>query len=175
MAEWVDLKEYEGFYKISSEGRVLRVGGKELKSFINGSGYLQLCLCKNGKQKSHRIHRLVAENFMPKPDKDGLEVNHIDGIKTNNKLSNLEWVNRSENLKHAINIGLFTPKKDSQHNRFKSPIQIYKGGFGYIVFGASQIRSFGFKTSSVYGCANGKQTWAGNKFKATRIEQLRKE
>lgn len=175
MTRWVDIRGYEGIYKVSSEGEVARIGGGILKSFVNGSGYLQLCLCKGGQQKNHRVHRLVAENFIGEPELEDSQVNHIDGVKTNNSLSNLEWVSRSENLKHAVKTGLFTPKKNGEHNRFKSPMQIYKDGFGYIAFGASQIRRLGFKTSSVYGCANGKQTWAGNKFKSARIGQLRKE
>lgn len=168
-----DIRGYEGLYKISNTGVVYGKMG-ERKAFLDGRGYLSLLLSKNGEVKNFRVHRLVAEHFVDGFN-DGLQVNHIDGVKTNNNSSNLEWVSQSENSKHAIELGLFTPKKSLKHNRFKSPIQIHKGGFGYVVFGSNQIISTGFKTSSVYGCANGRQTWAGNGFKAERINKLRQQ
>lgn len=109
---WIDIKEFEGKYQVSNLGRVKSLkdsSGKHreliLKGRSEGHGYLKVDLSKGGKCKSMRIHRLVAEAFIPKP-KNKTDVNHINGIKTDNRLENLEWVTRSENLKHAYDIGL---------------------------------------------------------------------
>ncbi len=68
-------------------------------------GYLQTNMRINGKHTCVRIHRLVAEAFIPNPDNKP-EVNHINGIKTDNRVENLEWVNKSENILHADSTGL---------------------------------------------------------------------
>lgn len=75
-----------------------------LSPCINGRGYLQLGLRVNGKLTNFRVHRLVAENFL---DKNGFnEVNHKDGDKMNNHVSNLEWCSRSDNIQHAYDLSL---------------------------------------------------------------------
>lgn len=76
----------------------------KLKPFLNGAGYLSVKL--NG--KTFRVHRLIGENFIPNPDNKPC-INHIDGVKTNNKISNLEWCTQSENIKHAFDTGLKKP------------------------------------------------------------------
>ena len=79
------------------------------------SGYLYAMVeLANGKPKNCRVNRLVAQHFLPNPD-NLPEVNHIDGNKENNHVSNLEWSNRSENMKHAIRTGLADPKKSAHH------------------------------------------------------------
>lgn len=85
-------------FKRYSEGRIL-------KPTCGRSGYLQVCLYIDGEQQHCSIHRLVAEAFIPNPDGKS-EVNHIDGCPLNNHVNNLEWCTRSENAKHAANIGL---------------------------------------------------------------------
>ena len=106
--KWVDIKGYEGLYKVSNLGRIKSLkynkNEKIMKSSLCGV-YLGLNLYKNKKMKTMYIHRLVALNFIPNP-KNKKEVNHIDGIKTNNTVSNLEWVTPKENIQHAWNIGL---------------------------------------------------------------------
>lgn len=98
---WKDIEEYEGFYQISTLGRVKRVAtGRILKNGKNRGGYLYVDLCKNGKRKNHKIHRLVAKAFIPNPENKP-EVNHVDEDKTNNMVSNLEWSTRKENLNHG--------------------------------------------------------------------------
>lgn len=117
--EWRDIKGYEGLYQISNLGRVKslnrvvicsngtshKIKEKILKNGYMTSGYLFVVLRKDDKSKNHSIHRLVAKAFIPNP-KNCTDVNHIDGNKQNNCLYNLEWCTRSENLKHAVNIGL---------------------------------------------------------------------
>ena len=72
-----------------------------------GVGYYLVTLCYKGKQKNKFIHRLLAEHFIDNPENKPV-VNHIDGVKTNNNLSNLEWCTVKENSQHAVNLGLST-------------------------------------------------------------------
>jgi hypothetical protein len=102
----VEIKGYPD-YLIYEDGRVFSVrSNKFLTQCYNRGGYLILNLCKKGtKPKSHRVHRLVAEHFLPK-SKNLRDVNHIDGNKANNHISNLEWSNKSLNGLHAYRMGL---------------------------------------------------------------------
>lgn len=110
---WKDVKGYKGLYKVSDHGRIksLKVGqGRRkliMKSYTHG-GYKRINLYDgNGKAKKYYIHRLVGEVFKPNPNPGQYnEINHIDGIKTNNHIYNLEWVTSKENQIHAIESGL---------------------------------------------------------------------
>lgn len=107
---WKDIKEYEGLYQVSSKGRVKSLERdiiykngvkrhkkeKILKAQLNQFGYLRVDLYNKGKRNHLRIHRLVAEAFIPNPENKP-EVNHKDEIKTNNCVENLEWMTRKEN------------------------------------------------------------------------------
>lgn len=108
--EWLPVVGFEGIYDVSDHGRVKRVKlsrrskpGHILKGSMTVSGYPQVGLSVNGKRTSYKTHRLVAMAFIPFAQ-DDLEVNHKDCNKTNNNVDNLEWVSRSENMKHAANI-----------------------------------------------------------------------
>ncbi len=76
-----------------------------MKYSLNRDGYPHVSICHNGKRKSEKIHRIVAELFIPNPDKKPC-VNHINGDKTDNRVENLEWVTYSENNLHAYKAGL---------------------------------------------------------------------
>lgn len=108
--EWRDIKGYEGKYRVSNFGRVKNVEtGNILNPFPTRVGYLEVNLYPNDSPRynHHSVHVLVAEAFIEKPNTDKkLEVNHIDGIKTNNHVSNLEWATHAGNIIHAIETGL---------------------------------------------------------------------
>lgn len=104
---WKDIKGYEGLYEISNLGQVRSIPRKGtfkykhiLKTKKNKSGYLMVHLFKNGKGKAFTVHRLVAKTFLEK-SLNKQDVNHIDGNKENNYVSNLEWMTHKENMKHA--------------------------------------------------------------------------
>ena len=96
MEQWKDIEGYEGLYQVSNLGNVrsLKFSGgnkvKLLKQNTTKEGYKRVGLCKNGKRKDYRIHRLVAMTFIPNPDNLPI-INHKDEDKTNNNVKNLEW------------------------------------------------------------------------------------
>ena len=100
---WKDISGFEGFYEISSYGRVRSVkSGKILSTSKCGGcrGYLSVCLSKNGKRYGKLVHRLVAEAFIPAIE--GLsEVNHKDEDKTNNRVDNLEFCDHKYNMNYG--------------------------------------------------------------------------
>lgn len=107
---WKDVAEYEGFYQVSNNGNVRSVeridsrghrrGGRILKPRYDKDGYSQVSLCKNGKPKTKKVHRLVAGAFLPNPN--GLpQVNHRDEVKDNNNAENLEWCDSKYNNNHG--------------------------------------------------------------------------
>ena len=83
---------------------------RKMKPQVHTQGYLQVKLYKDGKGRKFKIHRLVSEIYIPNPH-NYPQVNHIDGKKTNNHVSNLEWCTSSQNIKHAYNTGLKKPRK----------------------------------------------------------------
>lgn len=136
---WLPVVGWEGFYEISNLGRVktLQRKGVLKERIILGikqkRGYLAVVLSKNGKTKMYTIHRLVAKAFIVNTE-NKLCVNHINGIKTDNRLSNLEWATHKENLLHAWNFNLRS-LTEKQKNYFKQrgidrrkPVCLYKDG-----------------------------------------------
>jgi hypothetical protein len=109
---WVTVTKFPN-YEINIEGQVRsKLTGRILKTFDNGRGYLTLrATTEDGKQRHLRVHRAVAEAFIPNPDSKPV-VNHKDGNKKNNHVSNLEWVTFQENTIHAYEHGLFKKYKE---------------------------------------------------------------
>lgn len=95
-------------YTISSDGILKGKTGREKALRKRKDGYLEVHLYRDGIRSHKRVHRLVAEAFIPNPDNKP-EVNHKDGNKCNNSVDNLEWVNKSENMTHAYQTGLVKP------------------------------------------------------------------
>lgn len=139
---WKPIKDYEGLYEVSNLGNVRSLDhiasngvkdilykGKVIAPFYDGKrNYFQVTLCKGRYHKrKFLVHRLVALMFIPNPH-DLREVNHKDGNKTNNRLSNLEWVTSKQNKDHARKNGYYdTPKFKNRGSR-KNALRIpYKG------------------------------------------------
>lgn len=104
--QWRGIATYPN-YEVSNHGRVRRMWKHHTnlkKTRLNRFGYEVVHLSKDGTNKHFPIHRLVAMAFVDNPN-NLPEVNHIDGNKENNCAGNLEWVSRSENMKHAYSIG----------------------------------------------------------------------
>ena len=124
MEEWKEIKGFEGVYAVSNYGNVKRLEhykrcGEKGQTFLeerivrqykNFRGYYRVHLSRRGKNHMRFVHRLVAEAFIPNDEKKP-QVNHIDGNKENNNVTNLEWVTNQENNIHAFDIGLKQGKK----------------------------------------------------------------
>lgn len=138
---WKDAEGYEGLYSISNFGKVKGLKSNKILSLnrLNADGYIHVALRKDGKPAEFMLHRLVAENFIERPEeKNKFSVNHIDGVKTNNRTDNLEWISLSGQMKHAYKLGLKKPKKgclvltDDQMDEIKKEYKRYKKGFGSV-------------------------------------------
>lgn len=116
--EWKNIEGYDGLYQVSDTGEIRSVDaviqvhnsrtkpysyvrkGCVLKQRKQNCGYNIVKLSKNGKMSAYTVHRIVAETFIPNP-KGYSEVNHKNGIKTDNNKSNLEWCSRNDNIRHS--------------------------------------------------------------------------
>jgi hypothetical protein len=120
---WKDIPEFEGYYQASTMGRIRSLDrkinkkvGKEIFEttrigrifrlrYKKNRRYLSVRLSKNGKIKGYPLHRLIAITFIENSENKP-QVNHLNGIKSDNRVENLSWTNSSENIKHAITMGL---------------------------------------------------------------------
>ena len=143
--EWIDVINYEGLYQITKHGIIQslhkRNFRKQIKARIDRGGYLTVRLSKAGVTKTHFLHRLIAETFIPKIEEKEF-VNHINGNKLDNRIENLEWVTHSENVTHAIRIGLFT----NYFAQAKSVIDNCNGGLYKSIKEASHFTSIPYST-----------------------------
>lgn len=100
---WKNIDGFDGKYQISTWGNVRNRSGKILKPYKNKKGYLKVGLFSDGVVHKYRINRLVATAFIPNPFKLP-QVNHKDGNKQNNSITNLEWVTDAMNKEHAMKL-----------------------------------------------------------------------
>lgn len=177
---WKDVVDYEGLYMVSNLGRIKTVGKlptektpywqiKLLKKFkihgqdINQYGYLCVNLYKNHKGKRFQVHRLLLIAFVPNIENKP-QVNHKDGVKTNNLLENLEWNTRSENQKHAFRIGIKKPSKTfglvNELNVNSTPIiqKTIEGVFVRRFPSIAEAHRFFGKQTNIPKALSGKQT-----------------
>ena len=182
MEIWKDIVGYEGVYRVSNMGRVesleriihrtdkrgyeytYKRKGRILKNVLRSNGYYNVSLLNNsGKAKQIAVHRLVGltflENTLNKP-----QLNHIDGVKTNNSLDNLEWVDARENSIHAFKLGLTkrVQRYGKDNHRSKAVKRISKDGEIKIYESTNQAhREDGFDAGGISRCCNGQ--WKSHK------------
>ena len=107
MEIWKDVVGYEGYYQVSNLGRVKSLnyrGSKKekiLATNLERTGYVRTHLCKEGQHKTIRIHRLVAEAFLPNPDHKNC-IDHINTNRADNRVENLRWVTHEENCNNDL-------------------------------------------------------------------------
>ena len=122
--QWKDVVGYEGLYRVSDLGRVLSLNYnrsdnvKILKKEHTKKGYLRVCFYKNKIRSKILVHRIIANNFIEN-NKIKKEVNHINGVKFDNRVENLEWCTSSENVKHSWNNNLTYALKGEIHGMSK--------------------------------------------------------
>lgn len=159
MANFVDIPGYEKFYQINTNGIILskdrivrckqgfrKIPGKQLKHRKDSSGYHYVTLYNDQGSKLFRIHRLLMIVFNPIENYNNFVVNHLDGNKTNNSLSNLQWCTHSENVKHALVNGLLNrPFCEKTNDYWEALLELRKLGWSNAKIG----RAFGKSPSSI--------------------------
>ena len=143
---WKDVKNYEGYYIVSSMGKVKSLdrivlgkngasyfrSGKLKSSVTNKWGYLQVLLSKNNKQKLCLIHRLVAEVFIPNPENKP-HIDHINTDKKDNRVENLRWATRSENMNNPLTKEKCREMNKGKHRSEETKKKISESGKGRIL------------------------------------------
>jgi hypothetical protein len=144
--EFVPIRGFEGLYSVNQNGDVRSErSGKLFAKCKNSHGYATVILRKDGISHSKKVHRLVAETFLQNPEKKR-DVNHIDGDKSNNEVSNLEWATSKENRRHALKTGLAPSKK----------IRVIETGKEYL--SANECaKDINGSYADIYHCLNGER------------------
>ena len=160
METWKAIAGYEGLYEISDMGRVKSLWyGKEkiLKPGKNTHGYLFVCLSKDGQKKVSLVHRLVAESFIQNPN--NLEtINHKDEVKTNNTVTNLEWMSRKDNNNYGTHNKRMAEALSKQVQMFDKKTGELLATFPSLM---EAERVTGIDKSNISKCCNGKYKSAG--------------
>ena len=150
-----EIKGFEGQYAITSCGKVWSHKRKKfMKPYDNGQGYLFVDLAiGNSKVKKFRVHRLVAEAYIPNPD-GKKQINHKDENKHNNSVNNLEWATAKENINYG------TGNERRIKNRLYTPIKCIETGEVFPTQ-AMAAKSIGRSPTSIRNCLSGKQQTSG--------------
>ena len=166
---WKPVVGYEGLYEVSNWGRVKSIDkiinhypsgksirrGKLISLHNDGNGYLTVCLCKNGISKSYKVHRLVAEAFIPNPNNYPC-VNHRNEIKTDNRVENLEYCSYSYNNTYGTRLQKVSEKMTN--GKLSKPVLQYTldGQFVREWPSTMECERNGFNHSAVAACCRGK-------------------
>lgn len=160
MEYWRQIPSFP-MYSASNYGRIRNdKTGRILHMYPNPRGYLMLTLSKCGEQRSISVHRLIAETFLGGPHPD-LDVNHIDGDKTNNCIENLEWCTRLENVRHAVSTGL---RHGPKHEETRKAVRVIDDDLVFV-----SIR----QCAEYLGCDTASLRYAlthSGRFKGVRVE-----
>ena len=162
--EWRDIEGYEGLYQVSDLGRVRSLPrnttkGGIIKLLIRPNGYLYVDLYKNGKNKKHNVHRLVAEAFLPNPNNLPC-INHKSEIRTENYVDNLEWCtyqynSNYGNCKRKIILSRNASGKKSAEKQVKQ--MSIDGRIICIWKSTAEAERHGYSSSHISKCCNGKR------------------
>jgi len=154
---WKTIPRFNNEYEVSNTSKIrsvcaiiIRANGwkytrisKVLKPSFKGTGYFRGAVIVNKKMISYQLHRIIAEAFIPNPESKP-QVNHINGIKTDNRIENLEWCTISENQLHAYKLGLHKPKRGEDNINSKLTEQDVKEIRSYVLFKKEQgIKRYG--------------------------------
>lgn len=155
---WKDIKDFEGLYQVSNWGRVKSLKwGKEkiMTPRKDRGGYLQVHLCKDGKQYMKLAHRLVAQHFIDNPN-NLPEVNHKDENKQNNHFENLEWCTRAHNNNYGSR-NERVAKVMTNGKRSKAVLQLNLDGISIKEWpSVNEVkRQLGFNKGNISRCCNG--------------------
>lgn len=173
---WRDIVGYEGLYQVSNFGNIKSLSKKWtgnngssrshddiiLKPFPTPKGYLKVKLAKSGIQKNFSVHRLVMTMFIAN-DNNLPEINHKNGIKSDNNLKNLEWISTSDNQLHSIHSLGRIFKRGSDHFRAVKAVQRSMKGNVIKIYGSITDASneLGINRPNIVSCLTGKRRSAG--------------
>lgn len=162
MEIWKKVDGTNGMIEVSNEGRVrslLRGTPFVLKTQRDGKGYHRLRYTLNREKKALKLHREVAKAFIPNPN-NFPQVNHIDGNKDNNSVSNLEWVTNKQNAHHAINNGLWDSVFEgaNRFNESKRKVVTATNGVEVLVFDSVNAAEKYFNSKHISDVLKGKRT-----------------
>lgn len=176
------ISAFSGAYLVSDDGRVFsaarvvavrnhtqaekRIASKELKTRIDTKGYVACSISQGGKTRHHRVHRLVLETFAPVDGSHLLDVNHKNGVKTDNRLENLEWATRGDNHIHRYRVlgqqHSMVGKFGEQHHRSIAVTGTAADGRQISFNALMDAQRAGYSAAKISQCLHGKRrTHAG--------------
>lgn len=138
---WKEIRGMDS-WEVSDKGEVRHTSTGRLKYAESHNGYLRTEFKIGGIRRRVRVHRLVAEAFIPNPE-GKLEVNHINGNKADNRVENLEWATTAENIRHAYATGLMDYPRD-KCVKYATQLHNPSTGSGMVLLGTREIREAGF-------------------------------